>query len=213
MRRLIFVIGIVAALLLLPKPTYACSGILDCAFGWTDREEVRSAAQTEQARIDAAANADIARIQAEQAERVRLADAEVERVRQLQYQTEADRDMAIAQTQASVDQYKASIQALVDEKVENIRAGADTQIAALQGQAQIAIAGITETGSTERWRIGGGWIFATVAIILVGLLIVSAMRRQPRQIVLLPYDRPALPWMNNDEIELREARNEYIVKR
>jgi hypothetical protein len=204
--------AIVVVALLLPTPAYACSGWVDCLFGFTERTEVRSAAETEQARIDAQAQAEIARIEGEQAERLRMADAEVERVRQLQYESEAQRDIAIAQTQASVDQYKASIQALVDEKTENIRAGADTQIAALQGQAQIAIAGITETGSTERYRIAGGWIFATVAIALVALLIVSAMRRQPRQVVLLPHERAALPWVN-DEIELREVKHEYIVKR
>lgn len=208
-----FLILVIVAVLL-PTPAYAsCSGLLDCAFGWTEREQVRSAAGTEQARIDAQAQAEIARIEAEQAERVRMADAEVERVRQQQFATEAQRDMAIAQTQASVDQYKASIQALVDEKTENIRAGADTQIAALQGQAQIAIAGITETGSTERYRIVGGWTFAIVAIVLIAILIIGAMRRvQQARLLLLPHERQSLPWMNN-EIEIREVRNEYIVKR
>lgn len=202
---------VVTAAILLPKPAYACSGLLDCAFGWTERTEVRTAAETEQARIAAQRDAEVTRIEGEAQARIADAQKEVERVRQQQFQTESDRDVAIAQAQAQVDQYKASIQALVDEKTENIRAGADTQIAALQGQAQIAIAGITETGSTERYRIAGGWIFATVAIVLVALLIISAMRKQQRQVVLLPHQRPQLPW-TNDAIEMREVKSEYIIK-
>jgi hypothetical protein len=198
--------------LLLPTPAHACSGLLDCAFGWTDREEVRTAAATEQARIEAQANAEVARIEGEQAERLRLAEAEVERVRQLQYQSEAERDIAIARVQAEAQQYQTMIASLTAEKIAGIQSNAYTQIAALQAQAQIAIEGITETGSTERYRIAGGWIFATVAIVLVALLIVSAMRRQPRQVVLLPHERAALPWLN-DAIEMREVKNEYIVKR
>lgn len=52
--------AVIAAIILLamPTPAKACSGLFDCMFGWTDREEVRSAAQTEQARIDAQAAAE-----------------------------------------------------------------------------------------------------------------------------------------------------------
>jgi hypothetical protein len=206
-------IVIVAVALLFPKTAYAsCSGFIDCLFGFTERTEVRSAAATEQARIEAAANADIARIQAEAQARVRQADAEVERVRQMQYQSEAERDIAIARVQAEAQQYQTMIASLTAEKIAGIQSNADTQIAALQEQARIAISGITETGSTERYRIAGGWIFATVAIVLVAVLLVSAMRRQPRQVVLLPHERQSLPWMN-DAIEMNEVKHEYIVKR
>ena len=104
--------AVIAALALSMLPATAqasCSGFIDCLFGFTERTEVRSAAETEQARIDAQAAAEVARIEAEQAERLRQADAEVERVRQQQYATEAQRDIAIANVQAQVDQYKASI--------------------------------------------------------------------------------------------------------
>lgn len=209
--------AVIAAIILLamPTPAKACSGLFDCMFGWTDREEVRSAAQTEQARIDAQAAAEVARIEAEQAERVRQADAEVERVKQQQYATNAQRDIAIAQIEQQAAQYKASIAALTAERLAGIQANADSQIQALQSQAEIATAGILETGKTERYRIMGGWAFAIVAIVLVGLLVALYVRRTPmradeRPVVMVTGRQHAqLPWMDDSsEIEMHEVRYE-----
>lgn len=203
----------------MPATAYAsCSGWLDCALGWTERTEVRAQRDIEQARIEAAAAADIAKIQAEQAERVRQADAEVERVKQQQFATEAQRDIAIANAQAQVDQYKASIEALMAERLAGIQSNADSQIAALQAQAEIATAGILETGKTERYRIVGGWAFAIVAIGLLGLLAVLYMRRLPtttdrRTVLIVTKPRqPPLPWSDDaEQIEIREVK--YAINR
>ena len=210
-------IAVIAVLTLAMLPATAqasCSGFIDCLFGFTERTEVRSAAQTEQARIDAQAAAEVARIEAEQAERVRQADAEVERVKQQQYATNAQRDIAIAQIEQQAAQYKASIAALTAERLAGIQANADSQIQALQSQAEIATAGILETGKTERYRIVGGWAFAIVAIVLGGLLLALYARRTPmradeRPVILIngqPQDQ--LPWLSDDkQIEIVEVRN------
>lgn len=210
--------AVIAALALSMLPATAqasCSGFIDCLFGFTERTEVRSAAETEQARIDAQAAAEVARIEAEQAERLRQADAEVERVRQQQYATEAQRDIAIANVQAQVDQYKASIAAITAERLAGIQANADSQIQALQSQAEIATAGILETGKTERYRIVGAWAFAIVAVVLVGLLVALYVRRTPmpvdgRPVVMVAGRQYAqLPWLNNgNEIEMHEVKYE-----
>lgn len=213
MRRIVVIAAL--AMAMLPATAQAsCSGWLDCAFGWTDREVVRSAAQTEQARIDAQAAAEVARIEAEQAERVRQADAEVERVKQQQYATNAQRDIAIAQIEQQAAQYKASIAALTAERLAGIQANADSQIQALQSQAQIAIAGITETGATERYRIVGGWAFAIVVIVLAGLLLALYFRRLPMRAderpVILVNGQPQvkLPWLSDDnQIEIVEVKH------
>lgn len=204
---------------LIPAPAKACSGLFDCMFGWTDRAEVRSAAETEQARIDAQAAADVARIEAEQAERLRQADAEVERVKQQQYATNAQRDIAIAQVEQQAQQYRATIAALTAERLAGIQANADTQIQALQSQAQIAITGITETGTTERYRVVGGWTFAVVGIVLVGALLGLYMRRLPTRSDLRPIimvtgqQRTQLPWVDDNEqiemVEVKHAINRY----
>lgn len=206
-------IAVIVALILLamPTPAKACSGLFDCMFGWTDRAEVRSAAETEQARIDAQAAAEVARIEAEQAERVRQADAEVERVRQQQYATNAQRDIAIAQIEQQAAQYKASIAALTAERLAGIQANADSQIQALQSQAEIATAGILETGKTERYRIVGGWAFAIVAVVLVGLLLALYVQRAPNRptVMIAQQQRQSLPWLNDgNEIEMHEVRYE-----
>ena len=202
-------------------PTVAsasCSGFIDCLLGMTERAEVRAERDVEQERIRAQRDAEVAKIEAEATERVRQADAEVERVKQMQFETAAQRDIAIAQAQAQVDQYKASIAALTAERLAGIQSNADSQMAALQAQAEIATAGILETGKTERYRIVGGWAFAIVAIGLLGLLAVLYIRRLPmttdRQSILMVTKRqcPPLPWLDDaEQIEMREVK--YAINR
>lgn len=197
----------------IPGSAYACSGLFDCWFGFTDRVEVRQAAMTERERITAERDEAVARIQAEADERVRQADIEVERVRQQQYQNETQRDIAIAQAQQQAEQYKAMIAGLTAEKVSGIQANADSQIAALQAQAQIAIAGITETGATERYRVVGGWLFAVVAVVVVALILVAIIRRQPTQTVVMLANPGQYRQLENHvkEIEVQNAKR-YLVK-
>lgn len=214
MKRLIIVAAL-AALLWPATAQASCSGFIDCLFGFTERTSVRQAEQTERARIEAQRDAETARIQAEAQERVRQADAEVERVRQMQYQTEAQRDIAIAQAQQQADQYKAMIAGLTDEKVAGIQANADTQIAALQAQAEIATAGILETGRTERYRIAGGWTFSIVAIVAIAILLGLALRKhQAGQTIVLLADPDPLARLASHvhEIEVTYAKH-HITRR
>lgn len=203
MKTITILIVILAALM--PTKAYACSGILDCAFGWSERTELRTQSAEELARIEAQRDREIEAVKAQAAERVRQADAEVERVKQLQYQSEADRDVAIAQAQAQADQYRAMIGGLTEERTADIKASADTQIAALQSQAQIAIAGITETGATERWRIGGGWAFSIVALFVMGVLLVVAMRRHREPVRVVQVIAGAQYGRLSGEMEMIEA--------
>lgn len=211
-----------------PLSAYACSGILDCAFGWSERAEISADRDAEIARIEADRDRAIADAQAEQQRVIAAAEAqqqqvieqaqaEVERIRQQQFATEADRDVAIAQaeamrdqaiaeTQAKAQQYVAMIDALTREKVAGINSNTETQIAALQGTAQIAIAGVTEAGNAERWRIGGGWIFSIVAVFIVGVLVAQWQKQRHEQLTIrlleggsyynphqLPHERRQLP--------------------
>lgn len=190
-----YLIALFIAVMLFAQPTTvkaSCSGFIDCLFGFTERTEVRQAEATERARIEAQQAEEVARIQAEADYRIRQADAEVERVKQMQYQTEAQRDIAVAEAQRRAEEYKAMIAGLTMERVAGIQSNADTQIQSLQSAAAIHIEGITQTGATERWRIGGGWAFAIVAIILVAWL-VNAYYRHVAAMRVLPRQQPALP--------------------
>lgn len=162
---------------LLPQQVRACSGWIDCWLGMTERTEVRTAAETDQAIIAAQAAEDIARVNGEQAEQLRLADAEVERVKQEQYATEAARDIAIAQTTASIELYKASLQAVVAERVESIQRNSEMQIATLHESASIAIEGITQVGLTERTRIIGSWAFYIILILAIAVGCIAYLKR------------------------------------
>lgn len=170
MQRLILILTL--GLALLPRPAQAsCSGFIDCLFGMTERTEIRNQRMIETARIEAQRDADVTRLQGEAEARIREAEAEVERVRQQQFATEAQRDVAIAEAQRRAEEYRTMIGGLVAEREAEIMANAQAQIAALQQTANIAIAGITQTGQTERWRIAGGWITMIVLIVMVGLAI------------------------------------------
>lgn len=203
--------------ILQPAKAYACSGFIDCLFGFSDRVETRQTQMTERERITADRDESIARIQAEADERVRQADIEIERVKQQQYQSEADRDIAIAQAQQQADQYKAMIAGLTAEKVAGIQSNADSQIAALQAQAQIAIAGINETGQTERWRVGGGWLLAVVIVVILGVVALAVIRRmQPppvEQTVVLLTNPTQYRQLESHmkSLEVQNA-NKYLVK-
>lgn len=199
----------------IPGRAYACSGWIDCWLGISSTVEIRQTEQTERERIAAERDADVARIQAEAQERVRQADAEVERIRQMQYQSEADRDIAIAQANAKAEEYKAMIAGLTSEKITGIQSNADSQIAALQAQAQIAIAGINQTGETERWRIGGGWTFAVVAVVVAGLILLAIIRSggllgaaHPQSTVVLLANPGQFPQIESrvKEIEVQHAK-------
>ncbi|HMR01779.1 MAG TPA: hypothetical protein PKA43_00245 [Candidatus Competibacter phosphatis] len=214
MKHLIIVAALVA--LLWPATVKAsCSGFLDCLLGMTERTEVRAQRDIERERIQAQRDADIARIDAEAQERVRVATAEVERVRQQRFATEAQRDVAIAQAQQQAEQYKAMIAGLVAEREAAILANADTQIAALQAQAEIATAGILETGRTERYRIVGGWAFSIVAIVAIAILLGLGIRRhQAGQTIVLLADPGQYRRLQShaNEIEVTYAKH-HITRR
>lgn len=215
MKRLISVAAVVA--LWWPATAQAsCSGFLDCLLGMTERTEVRAQRDVERARIEAQRDAETARIEAEATERLRQADAEVERVKLQRYESEAQRDIAIAQAQQQAEQYKAMIAGLTDEKVAGIQANADTQIAALQAQAEIAQAGILETGRTERYRIVGGWAFSIVAIVAIAFLLALSIRRhQAGQTVVLLANPGQYSRLQShvNEIEVYHAKQHHITRR
>lgn len=214
---LLLAVGAAAVMGLMPRSAYACGLLeLDCILGFSNRTQIRAERDVEQARIEAAAQAEIARIQGEADARMKQAEAEVERVKQQRYQSEADRDIAIAQAQAQAEQYKAMIAGLTTEKVAGIQSNADTQIATLQESAKIAIEGIVQTGQTERWRIGGAWL----AVIVLTLVLVIGWRawlqRPQAPVVLLPNEPTAkrLPWADAYEsLEIVEVKNGQIIRR
>lgn len=216
MKRVAIIVVVLAALV--PQSVFACSGFVDCLFGFSERTEIRADRDIEKARIEAAAQAERARIQGEADARIKQAEAEVERIRQQRFVSEADRDIAIAQANAKAEEYKAMIRGLTDEKLAGIQANADTQIVALQEQARIATAGILETGKTERYRIVGGWSSTIVVFILVGLIVLYWMRRFSGGVMVLPQPRPALgerpqlPWYN-EAIEIVEVRNANLARK
>lgn len=207
---------VVVALTLIPTTAQAsCTGFIDCLFGMTERTEVRAERDVEKARIEAAAQAEVTRIQGEADARIKQAEAEVERVKQLQFQSEADRDIAIAQANAKAEEYKAMIAGLTDERVTAINAQASTQITALQEQSKIAIEGIVQTGKTERWRVAFGWVTVIAVVIALAFGWYNWLRRT-QTVMVLPETPTArrLPWADEyDSIELVEVKHANAVTR
>lgn len=164
-------------LALIPKVALAdCSGFIDCMFGFSERVETRQGGMTERARIEAARDTEVERVKGEAAEKLRQADAEVRRVEMAQYQSETDRAVAVAEAQRRQAEYEALIAGLVAQREAEVYAQAQTQIATLQGTTQIAISGITETGKTERWRLGLG--FSGVVVVSLVLVVIYLHQRR-----------------------------------
>lgn len=200
----------------LPASAYACSGFIDCLFGFTERTEVRNERMIEVERIEAQRDAEVAKAQAQAQERVKEAEAEVERVRQLQYETESQRDIAIAEAQHRAEEYKAMIAGLTQERVTAIMAESDQQLASLQHAAEIHIAGITETGTTERWRIAGGWIFASLLVVAIAAIIIlwlHKLQNVPSQpIYVLPSELDRLRQLAQRRELQSSVRNNAVVQ-
>jgi len=211
---LLIAVGAAAVMGFMPRSAYACGLLeIDCLFGFSNRTQIRADRDIDQARIEAAAAAEIARIQGEADARIRQAEAEVERVRQLQFQSEADRDIAIAQANAKAEEYKAMIAGLTDERITAIDAQASTQITALQEQSKIAIEGIVQTGKTERWRVAFGWATVIAVVIALAFGWYNWLRRT-QSVMVLPEQPTArrLPWSDKyDRIEIVEVRHANTI--
>lgn len=187
MRLILITLLALTVLAILPVSVYACSGFLDCLFGFSERTEIRAERDVETARINAQRDAEAARIQGEADQRIAEAQAEVERIRNARYADEQQAKIAIAAAEAQAAAFIAQTNALVAERIRSLEVNADSQMAALQAQAQIAIAGIHETGETQRHTMTGYYTLRVVGLLILGAgLIVILTRRRPQPYHVLP---------------------------
>lgn len=169
--RIVFIILVALAIVLsVPAPVLACDGILCLGtfFNSTERVKLRTERDAEIARVRAQADTEQARIEGEATARVEEAKA------QLQREVEAGK-LAQAQADAQARQFVAMVEAQRDQKLAEIQLSYEKAAAMIESQSEVAIAGITETGITERWRVTFDGITAILAVLIIGGLIAGFM--------------------------------------
>lgn len=199
--RLILITGIaIIAMLFHPTPVYADGqcGILCQIFGFDanleERDRIAEDGETEREKIGAARDERIAQIEADAQRSKDLADQEVERIKQLRFQSESARDIAIAQANAARDQYVASIEAMKQQQIQIVSGETQKSLAAINSATQIGLESLNQVGETERHQmslITG----RDVVLLILGALIVLywLYGRQKASARVLPPERPMLP--------------------
>jgi hypothetical protein len=182
---------------------FACSGFVDCLFGFTDRVEIRQQEMTEraqeetqQAQLNAQRDTEIARINADAEAQLRQQEAQIELQRQ-QGLLNAEQARQQAENFRAVVAQNAAIQ------IQQITANYGLMAESLAHQSSIAQAGIQQSGMTERERVKWSGSLNIVAFIVVGLIVVVILRSRERQaaqptIYVLPGEQyPRLPQQPN----------------
>lgn len=195
------------ALLFAPTPVQAqCSGFLCNLFGSFERQEMRNAKEIELARIDQAKQAEVTRIQAEGAERLKQAEAQLAR-------EVAAGQLSQEQARVQGEMFKVAVESATAQNIRSIELEYDAQAQLIMQQTQIALSAVAEAGQTERWRIGWDAGSSVVAVLVIGALIALFMHRQSRQPTIvqpwngyvLPVNHPAIAQRPGDVYDIYEA--------
>lgn len=182
MVRLMMIVALsITMLLSATSPAYACSGFVDCLFGFTDRVEIRQREMTErtqeetqQAQLNAQRDTEIARINAEAETQLRQQEAQIE-LQQQQGLLNAEQARQQAENFRAVIAQNAAIQ------IQQITANYGLMAESLAHQADIAQSGIQESALTERERVKWSGSLNIVAFIVIGLIVVVILRSRERQ--------------------------------
>jgi hypothetical protein len=160
---------------------FACSGFVDCLFGFTDRVEIRQREMTEraqeetqQAQLNAQRDTEIARINADADAQLRQQEAQIELQRQQGL-------LSAEQARQQAENFRAVVAQNAAIQIQQITANYGLMAESLAHQADIAQAGIQESGMTERERVKWSGTLNIVAFIVVGLIVVVILRSRERQ--------------------------------
>jgi hypothetical protein len=210
----IVAIGVALSILLLtPARAYACSGWIDCLFGFTERTSVRADRDVDTARINAEKDRQVAEIEAEAQRKITEANQELERIANARFADEQQAKIAIANAQAQRDITIKTIDSWLNERVNVIESQQAVAVAGVQAQANIAIAGITETGATERSKdTNSAWSFASIVLVaIIAALAIINMRHKQRMLLLEQMrQQEQLPYAHSAPVDWRVVKNEVI---
>lgn len=180
-----------------PAPVMACGLLdIDCHFGWTERAEVREAEATQRTQIEAQRDAEVARIEADAAEAERLHSQQLEAQRQAG-------QLSAEQARQQAESFRTMVQTQAQTEIRQIDANYALMAQSLTEQAEIAQAGIQESGLTERTRITLDGHRDIALVVVLGLLLaIYLYGRQRRELLLTlrPNDHPLFPPQDSGEI-------------
>lgn len=157
----LFLIGVLLGVVLAmyPAKAYACDSFLCLGdmLGITDIANRDAERKEKQAETERQRQIEVARINADAQARI----------------AEANKQLEAQRVQGRISEAQAK--AMADAFASAVNAKRDEYIAALQSNAQVAIAGINETGQTERSRISWEAKANMLTIGIVGLLVLVGL--------------------------------------
>lgn len=176
MKRLTVILLFAVLSLGLPMPVMAapCEGFLCNLFGSFERQQMRNEKQVELARIEQARQAEVARIEGEAAAKVEEAKAQLAR-------EVAAGQIAQAEADRQARAFEALVNATTTQATRQIELEYQGQAELIMRQTEIALAGVRETGTTERWRIATSAGISVVSVLMIGAIVLFFMRRQGPQ--------------------------------
>ena len=148
-----------------------CQGLFCNAFGATDRAEIRAARDVE-----------IARIEAEGAERLKAAEMQLAR------EVEQGK-LTQEQARVQADMFRQAVMAATQKEIRQVELEYEQAATVIAGQVDVALEGVRQAGATTRWRIGTDAGVSLVAVVIIGAVLILFMRRQNTQrpsVLILP---------------------------
>jgi len=180
--RLMIVLALALTMLLSATDSvFACSGFVDCLFGFTDRVEIRERERTEreqeatqQVQLQAQRDTEVARINADADAQLRQHEAQIELQRQQGL-------LSAEQARQQAENFRAVVAQNAAIQIQQITANYSLMAESLAHQSDIAQAGIQESGMTERERVKWSGSLNIVAFVVVGLIVIFILRSRERQ--------------------------------
>lgn len=148
-----------------------CQGLFCNAFGATDRAEIRATRDVE-----------IARIEAEGAERLKAAEVQLAR------EVEQGK-LTQEQARVQADMFRQAVMAATQKEIRQVELEYEQAATVIAGQVDVALEGVRQAGATTRWRIGTDAGVSLVAVVIIGAVLILFMRRQNTQrpsVLILP---------------------------
>lgn len=200
MKRILSALALSIVVSLFPAKAYACDSFLCLGdmLGITDIAARDAQRKEKQAETEHQRTVDVARINADANARIAEANRQLEQQR-------IQGKISEAQAKSMSDAFAALVASKRDEAIAGI-----TQ------NAQVAIAGINQTGETERNRLGWDAKSNMLTIAIIGLLLLTAMlilhcrtKQAPQITVMLA--NPQRTQLEQPNV-IRLSRNQYMIE-
>lgn len=200
MKRILSALALSVIVSLFPVKAYACDSFLCLGdmLGITDIAKRDAERKEKQAETEHQRAVDVARINADANARI----------------AEANRQLEAQRIQGKISEAQAK--SMADAFAALVASKRDEAIAGITQNAQVAIAGINQTGDTERTRLGWDAKSNMLTIAIIGLLLLTAMVILHHRTKQTPQITVMLAHSQRTQLEqpstIRLSHNQYMIE-